>query len=61
MSLHRGAASPEPLLFAYVYGCIINRPLANSAYQKNDFLISQPKHMLWVLKDGSFVSMRRFF
>ena len=30
-----------------------------SAYQKNNFLISQPKHMLWVLKRT--VSMRRFF
>ena len=35
------------------------RPLAKSAYQKNNFLISQPKHMLWVLKRT--VSMRRFF
>ena len=26
------------------------RPLVKSAYQKNNFLISQPKHMLWVLK-----------
>ena len=24
------------------------RPLVKSANQKNDFLISQPKHMLWV-------------
>ena len=30
-----------------------------SAYKKNNFLISQPKHMLWVLKRT--VSMRRFF
>ena len=29
-----------------------------NALQKNIFLISQPKHMLWVLKR---VSMRRFF
>ena len=36
-----------------------NRPLVKSAYQKNNFLISQPKHMLWVLKIT--VSMRRFF
>ena len=35
------------------------RPLVKSAYQKNNFLISQPKHMLWVLKRT--VSMRRFF
>ena len=34
------------------------RPLVKSAYQKNNF-ISQPKHMLWVLKRT--VSMRRFF
>ena len=26
------------------------RTLVKSAYQKNNFLISQPKHMLWVLK-----------
>ena len=36
-----------------------NRPLVKSAYPKNNFLISQPKHMLWVLKRT--VSMRRFF
>ena len=35
------------------------RPLGKSAYQKINFLISQPKHMLWVLKRT--VSMRRFF
>ena len=32
--------------------------LIKSALQKNNFLISQPKHMLWVLKRT--VSMRRF-
>ena len=37
----------------------MSRPLVKSALQKNDFLITQPKHMLWVLK--STVSMRRFF
>ena len=26
-----------------------NRPLVKSVRQKNIFLISQPKHMLWVL------------
>ena len=35
------------------------RLLVKSAYQKINFLISQPKHMLWVLKRT--VSMRRFF
>ena len=34
------------------------RPLVKSAYPKNNFLISQANHMLWVLKitvsDGSF-------
>ena len=35
------------------------RPLVKSVYQKNNFLISQPKHMLWVLKRT--VSMRLFF
>ena len=34
-------------------------PLVKSAYQKNYFLVSQPKHMLCVLKRT--VSMRRFF
>ena len=32
---------------------------AKSGYQNIDFLISEPKHMLWVLKRT--VSMRRFF
>ena len=35
------------------------RPLVKSAQQKNNFLISQPSHMLWVLIRT--VSMRRFF
>ena len=35
------------------------RPLVKNAYQKNKFLISQPKHMLLVHKRT--VSMRRFF
>ena len=39
--------------------CVNYRTLVKSAYQKNDFLIFQPKHMLWVLKRT--VSMRRFF
>ena len=39
--------------------CTLSRPLVKSVYQKNNFLISQPKHMLWVLKRT--VSMRRFF
>ena len=34
------------------------RPLVKSVYQINNFLISQPKHMLWVLKRT--VSMRRY-
>ena len=33
--------------------------LDKSAYQKINFLISHPKHMLWVLKRT--VSMRQFF
>ena len=33
----------------------MNRPLVKSVYQNNNFLISQLKRMLWVLKrDGSF-------
>ena len=35
------------------------RSLVKSAYQKITFLISQPKHVLWVLKRT--FSMRRFF
>ena len=35
------------------------RTLVKSAERKFNFLISQPKHMLWVLKRT--VSMRRFF
>ena len=37
----------------------IFRTLVKSAYQKTNFLISQPKHMLWVLKRT--VSMRQIF
>ena len=33
-------------------------PLVKSAYQKYNFIVSQPKHMLWVLKRT--VSMKRF-
>ena len=33
--------------------------LVKSVYQKVNFLISQPKHMFWVLKRT--VSMRQFF
>ena len=36
-----------------------NFSLAKSVLQENNFLISQPKHMLWVLKRT--VSMRLFF
>ena len=40
--------------------------LVKSEYQKNIFLISQPKHMLWVLKrtvndDGSFEYLKHMF
>ena len=35
------------------------RTLVKSAYRKTNFLISLPKHMLWVLKRA--VSMRQFF
>ena len=31
----------------------ISRTLVKSAYQNTNFLISQPKHMLWVLKRPS--------
>ena len=36
-----------------------HRTLVKSGYPKTNFLISQPKHMLWVLKRT--VAMRRFF
>ena len=39
--------------------CINPSPLVKSVYQKIIFLISQQKHMLWVLKRT--LSMRRFF
>ena len=45
--------------YIQIYVIIRCRPLAKSAYQKTNFLISQPKHMLWVPKRT--VSMRRFF
>ena len=38
---------------------LIVRALVKCAKQKFNFLISQPKYMLWVLKRT--VSMRRFF
>ena len=38
---------------------LLIRPLVKSVYQIINFLISQPKHMLWVLKRT--VSMRWFF
>ena len=41
-----------------LYTNISNAILADKN-KKNNFLISQPKHMLWVLKRT--VSMRRFF
>ena len=42
-----------------VYELAFFRPPDKSAYWKIIFLISHPKHMLWVLKRT--VSMRRFF
>ena len=47
------------LVSIHVTPFVVNRPLVKSAYQKYNFLISQPKHMLLVLKRT--VSMRRFF
>ena len=46
----------------YTVGLQVNidiRTLVKSALRKFNFLISQPKYMLWVLKRT--VSMRRFF
>ena len=42
----------------------VYRPQDKSAYWKIIFLISQPKHMLWVLKrtgDGSFEHPKHMF
>ena len=50
------------ILQTYLYSLFVglsSRPLVKRAYQKFNFLISQPKHMLWVRKRT--VSMRRFF
>ena len=44
------------LRMSYMTAC---RPSVKSVYQKCIFLISQPKHMLWVLRRT--VSMRRSF
>ena len=35
--------------FIILNACHLTRTLAKSAYPKNNFLISHPKHMLWVL------------
>ena len=44
----------ETALYCYIQDiqekASIISPLVKSVYQKNIFLISQPKHMLWVLK-----------
>ena len=42
-----------------IHSIVSIRPLVNSVLQKNNFLISQSKHILWMLKrtvfrDGSF-------
>ena len=50
---------PYAVIFLQLSKLEINRPPDKSAYQKIIFLISQPKHMLWVFKRT--VSMRRFF
>ena len=49
---------PAQLCFKILI-CTLIMHLVKSAYQKNNFLISQQKHMLWVLKRT--VSMRRLF
>ena len=43
--------------YQFIMACI--RALVMIAYQVIDCLISQPKHMLWVLKRT--IAMRRFF
>ena len=46
-----GTSWVEPVLSEEAEGAcsILCRPIVKSVYQKNNFLISQPKHMLWVL------------
>ena len=46
-------------LISIVKGSDTDSPLVKSVYQKNNFLISQPNYMLWVIKRT--VSMRRFW
>ena len=54
---------PELILYKpvgkYQFTMAYFRALVMSAYKVNNCLISQPKHMLWVLKGT--VTMRRFF
>ena len=38
---------------------VVGSPLVMSAYQKIIFLISQPKHMLWVLKRDYVVGTQK--
>ena len=49
----------KPQLCRTFFAGYIYRPLVENAQQKNIFIVSQPKHMLWVFKRA--VSMRRFF
>ena len=59
MPMKRWTVPKETQDVVWPYSYNVDLSLVKSAQQKNNFLISQPKHMLWVLKKT--VSMRRFF
>ena len=58
-SLHHYLLLKKSLYISFIKYTVITRPLVKSAYQKYNFLVSKPKHMLWVLKRT--LSMRPFF
>ena len=58
----RHSKEDHSLMSASIQVCVLPyrcKQLVNDCAIKNNFLISLPKHMLWVLKRT--VSMRRFF
>ena len=59
MNKKKIATLHSKVLLNWSYTSKVLGPVVKSAYQKFHFLISKPKHMLWVLKRT--VSMSRFF
>ena len=58
--VHIGGFVNEPTRYSYplckkkIFSIVREyRPLVNNVYQTIIFLVSQPKHMLWVLKERS--------